>query len=173
MTEAPDYLNRVAGVRIWRVAPTLWAQLGGLLWAPAVKEPWPTGEEHVATCSGHPDHVPPAEGCSCGIYAFYDPQQAFAADYWPKEHEPFINLPFSRLVAGVVGVAGEIVLHDHGLLAARARVEAIFTDGAPDEDLPMPRQVIADAYDVPVIDSEDYHDFCAELGLIVFGAEDL
>jgi hypothetical protein len=31
---APDYVNRLACVRVWRVAPTLWAQLGGLLWGP-------------------------------------------------------------------------------------------------------------------------------------------
>jgi hypothetical protein len=168
MTEAPDYIARIAGVRIWRIAPNLWAQLGGLLWAPNVKEPWPTGEECVATCPGYPDHAPPAEGCSCGIYAFYNPALAAEGGYWPKEGGHLFN----RLVAGVVGAAGEAVLHDYGLLAERATVEAIFTDGAPDEDLPMPRQVIADAYGAELIDSADYETFCAERGLIVFGPDD-
>lgn len=45
MMQAPDYINRVAGVRIWRVAPNLWAQLGGLLWAPGMKEPWASGDD--------------------------------------------------------------------------------------------------------------------------------
>jgi hypothetical protein len=170
MTEAPDYVNRAAGVRIWRVAPTLWAQLGGLLWAPNVKEPWPPGEEYIATCPGYPDHAPPAEGCSCGIYAFYTPDLAANGGYWPPEQRVSLH---NRIVAGVVGAAGEIVLHESGLLAARVTVEAIFTAGAADEQLPMPRQVIADAYGAAVIDSTDYEAFCAERGLIVFSPEDI
>ena len=167
--EVPDYVSRGAGVRIWRVAPNLWAQLGGLLWAPGMKEPWPTGEEYVATCSGSPDHVPPQEGCTCGIYTFYTPQLAVKGGYWPDPGAALYN----RLVAGVVGVAGDVALHEHGLQANRAVIEAIFTDGAPDAELPIPRLELASAYGAEVIDSEDYEAFCAERGLIVFGPEDL
>jgi hypothetical protein len=166
---APDYVGRVAGVRIWRVAPTLWAQLGGLLWAPNMKEPWPTGEEYVATCPAAPDHSPPAEGCSCGIYAFYSPVLADEWGYWPQEGAPLFN----RLLAGVVGAAGEVLLHERGLLAARVSVEAIFTNGASDSELPIPRNEIASAYGADVIDAEDFEAFCAERGLIVFSPEDL
>ena len=169
MVGSPDYINRIAGVRIWRVAPNLWAQLGGLVWAPGMREPWPTGEEYVATCRYAPDHTPPAEGCSCGIYAFLNPLLAAGGGYWPSPDDPL----FCRLVAGVIGAADEVVLHDHGLLAGRATVEAIFTVGAPDEDLPMPRQVIADAYGAKVIDVQDYEAFCADRGLVVFSPDDL
>jgi hypothetical protein len=167
---APDYFNRAAGVRIWRVAPTLWAQLGGLLWAPGMREPWPTTErEYVASCAAFPDHMPPAEGCVCGIYAFYTPQLAEEGIYWPQVAGPLYN----RLVTGVVGVAGEVALHEYGLKAERATVEAIFTDGAPDDELPIPRHELAAAYDAVLIDSIDYEAFCAERGLIVFDPEDL
>jgi hypothetical protein len=166
---APDYVGRGAGVRIWRVAPTLWAQLGGLLWAPNMKEPWPTGEEYVATCPAAPDHVPPQEGCSCGIYAFYNPHLADEGGYWPYSGAPL----WARLVCGVVGAAGEVLLHDYGLLAERVTVEAIFTDGAPDSELPIPRAEIADAYGAGVIDTQDYEAFCAERGLIVFSPDDV
>jgi hypothetical protein len=166
---APDHFERGAGVRIWRVAPNLWAQLGGLLWAPNVKEPWPTGEEYAATCPAHPDHSPPEDGCSCGIYAFYTPEHAAAGGYWPDEGGPF----FTRLVAGVIGAAGTVDLHTHGLLAARVTVEAIFTAGAPDEDLPIPRQVIADAYGAALINGKDYKAFCAKRGLSIVNSEDL
>jgi hypothetical protein len=168
VTQTPDFINHIAGVRIWRVAPNLWAQLGGLLWAPNVKEPWPTGEEYVATCPATPDHAPPQEGCSCGIYAFYDAQLAQQGGYWPQEGAPH----FRRLVAGVVGAAGDVVLHERGLLAARATVEAIFTAGAHDEELPIPRAELAAAYGAEVIDAADYEAFCAGLGLIAFSAED-
>jgi len=166
---APDYIDRAAGVRIWRVAPNLWAQLGGLLWAPNMKEPWPTGEEYVATCSGNPDHVPPHEGCSCGIYAFFNPKLADKGGYWPNPYAPL----FDRLLAGVVGVAGDVVLHDHGLLAARATVKAIFVDGALDSELPIPRSEIAAAYDAELIYAQDYEAFCAVRGLLVFSPEDV
>jgi hypothetical protein len=169
MEQAPDYLNRVAGVRIWRVAPNLWAQLGGLLWAPNIKEPWPMGEEYVATCPAAPDHAPPADGCSCGIYAFYTPDLAQQGGYWPQEGARY----WDRLVAGVVGAAGDVVLHERGLLAARTKVEAIFTEGAPDAELPIPRAELFAAYNAEVIDAADYEAFCAERSLIVFSAEDL
>ncbi len=170
MTEIPDYINRAAGVRIWRVAPNLWAQLGGLLWAPGMKEPWPTGEkEYVASCTAFPDHTPPQEGCGCGIYAFYTPQLAAEGGYWPQACDALYN----RLVAGVVGVAGEVALHEHGLKANRASIEAIFADGADDAELPIPRQELAAAYGAEVVDGGDYEAFCAERGLIVFGPEDL
>jgi hypothetical protein len=167
--EAPDYLNRVAGVRIWRVAPNLWAQLGGLLWAPSVKEPWPTGEEHEAVCTHNPDHAPPEDGCMCGIYAFYTPDLAVTGGYWPVPWERY----FTRLVAGVVGAAGDIELCEHGMRASRASVEAIFTFGAPDEELPIPRAEIAQGYGAAVIDARDYEAFCAERGLVVINPDDL
>jgi hypothetical protein len=174
VSEFPDYIQPVAGVRIWRVAPNLWAQLGGLLWAPGIREPWPTGEEFEAACNKNPDHVQPAEGCMCGIYAFYSPNLAIAGDYWPKSWRP----NFNRLVAGVVGAAGDVVLHEWGWRASHATVVAIFGDfggnihGAPDSELPMPRQEIADAYDASVISVSDYKAFCECEGLIVFSPED-
>src|SRR5215213_4360699 len=156
--EAPDYTARGAGVRIWRVAPNLWAQLGGLLWAPNVKEPWPVGEEYYASCPASPDHAPPEEACACGLYAFYTPPLAEEGGYWPREGAPRYN----RLVAGVVGVAGDVVLAETGMRAGRASIEAIFTDGAPDVELPIPRPELAAAYGAQVIDSTDYEAFCAD-----------
>jgi hypothetical protein len=163
MIEAPDYINRVAAVRIWRVAPNLWAQLGGLLWSPGMKEPWATGEEYYASCM-FPDHTPPESTCTCGIYAFYSPYYA-QMHYWPG----IGGGPHNRVVAGVIGAAGDVELHDIGLRAGRATVEAIFTAGVADEELPIPRAEIAAAYGGEVITSTDYDDFCAERGLIMFG----
>jgi hypothetical protein len=161
---APDYVGRVAGVRIWRVAPNLWAQLGGLLWAPAMKEPGPTGEEYYAAWGSHPDRPPAAAGCTCGVYAFYDSVLAAAGGYWP---DPLDEL-YPRLLAGVIGAAGEIDLAEHGFRAGRATVEAFFTAGAPDHELPIPRAEIAASYDAEVIAADDYRDFCEERGLLLF-----
>jgi hypothetical protein len=160
---APDYTNCVAAVRIWRVAPTLWAQLGGLLWAPAMREPWATGEEYYASCQSNPDHVP-GEGCGCGLYAFYSPAMARAGGYWvPGRGQSLYN----RVLAGVIGAAGDMELCEHGMRTERATVEAIFDDGAPDPELPMPRGELAAAYGAEVIGVGEYEDFCGRRGMVV------
>jgi hypothetical protein len=169
MMETPDYISRVAAVRIWRVAPHLWAQLGGLLWAPAVQEPWPTGEEFYAKCTTHLDSAPPRPGCGCGIYAFYTPKLAQPGGYWVDSSVG----PTNRLVAGVIGAAGEVELCEFGLRAERATVEAIFTVGAFDHEIPIPRQEIAAAYGAEVISADDYEEFCAERGLVVIDPSSL
>lgn len=176
MSEFPDYIQPVAGVRIWRVAPNLLAQHMGLLWGPGAREPWPTGKEHYAKCGlegeepNHTDHSPPVEGCSCGFYAFYTPALAIGGGYWPSADYGQL---YNRLVAGVMSASGDVALHEWGFKTERARVAALFTTGAADEELPLPREIIADAYGVPVIEADDFFEFCEQEGLVVFSPEDL
>jgi hypothetical protein len=164
MTEAPDYVGRVAGARNWRVATTLWAKMGGLLWAHAILEPWPTGKEYEAACVGVPNHAPPAAGCSCGVWAFFNPELLATSGYGVED---------PRHVSGVVGAAGDVELAERGWRAQRATVEAIFADGVSDEMLPVTRQEIADAYDIPIIRRNDYDAFCEARGLIIFSPDDV
>jgi hypothetical protein len=141
--------------------------MGGLLWAHAILEPWPTGKEYEATCVAEPDvedHVPPAPGCSCGVWAFFDPSLLAASGYGVED---------PRHVSGVVGAAGEIELAEIGWRAQRATVEAIFVDGAPDERLPITRQEIAEAYVVPIIRRDEYEAYCEARDLIVFSPDDI
>jgi hypothetical protein len=102
---APDYTGRVGGVRCWRVANTLWAKLGGALWADSALEPWPDGEEYEATCIHKPVHVSPVEDCSCGIHAYH--YFGGLVRHWYKPHD-------FRHVSGVVSGRGRIYLHDLG-----------------------------------------------------------
>jgi hypothetical protein len=170
MSKAPDYLQRVAAVRLWRVAPTLWAQLGGLLWSPMMQEPWATGEEYYPKCGAHPDEPPPGENCSCGIYCFYHPETARASvSYWPQDGSPL----YDRQVVGVLGCAGNLELGDIGMRAGRATVEAIFTAGAPDRDLPIPRADIAAGYGADVINVDEFEDFCERRNLIIITEDHL
>src|SRR5215203_2650013 len=97
-SKTPDYMGRMAGVRSWKIAPSLWAQMGGWLWSAVNVGPWPDGEENIAVCeTGHPT---PAKGCSCGLYAFYDPAS---------------GLPYSLrstntdTISGAVGVASGVI----------------------------------------------------------------
>jgi hypothetical protein len=138
--------------------------MGGLLWANAILEPWPTGEEYAASCAGSPGHAPPVYTCMCGIWAFHNARLLAESGYGIED---------PRHVSGVVSAAGKVVLHDFGWRAQRARVEAIFADGAPDEVLPVSRTEIAVVYDIPVIDSEDYVALCQERGLISFSPDDV
>jgi hypothetical protein len=174
--EAPDYFQPVAGVRIWRVAPNLLSQYMGLLWGPGAREPWPTGKEHRARCGfdnvgTSTNHEPPGKWCGCGLYAFYTPQLAEEGGYWPipKDYGQLYN----RLVGGVLAGTGDIELHEWGFRAEKGRVAALFTTGAPDEELPLPREIIADAYGAELIAVEDYEDFCARRGFVTFAPEDL
>jgi hypothetical protein len=147
----PDYMGRMAGVRSWKIAPTLWAKMGGWLWSAVNLGPWPDGEENVAVCeTGHPT---PAKGCSCGLYAFYDPAS---------------GLPYSTsarteagCVSGVIGVAGRIIPGDLAFRAERAKVLALFHD-----PYDSPKEEIAAAYaGIPIIRPEEFEDFCDWYGL--------
>jgi hypothetical protein len=168
MTEAPDYIGRIAGARSWRIAPTVWARMGGLLWSHAILDPWPDGEEHEASCHtelGHRrPHEVPHEHCTCGILAFYDYETLVRSRFGPEDF---------RHVNGIVSAHGVTWFHDVGFRAQYARVEAIFDDGVSDAALPTPRSEIAEVYGVPIIGVADYEDFCDERGLIRIGPDDL
>jgi hypothetical protein len=161
---APDHIRPIAGVRTWRVAPNLWSRMGGLLWASAMMEPWTTGEDHVAHCHMDPTHVPPVEGCTCGVYAYYDPLLVISGRG---------SLEDPRHVSGIVSGWGEILLHDSGWRAQLGRVEALFDHPLmPEVELPIPKEEIAAAYGAEIIYPIDYEEFCRkrDLDLIDYDA---
>jgi hypothetical protein len=147
----PDYMGRMAGVRSWKIAPTLWAKMGGYLWSAVNLGPWPDGEENVAVCeTGHPT---PAKGCSCGLYAFYDTSCGLP---YSLRHTP------TDTISGVIGVAGRIIPGDLAFRAERAKVLALLED-----DSDTPKEEIAAAHGgIPVIRLEDFADFCDWYGLM-------
>jgi hypothetical protein len=159
MGEMPDYIQRIAGVRTWRVAPTMWARMGGLLWASAMLEPWTTGEDHVAHCHHDPGHVPPADGCACGVYAYYTPMSVL----W---HRGSLEDPYH--VSGVVSGWDEMLLLEHGWRAQFGRVEALFDHPLmPEVELPIPKEEIAEAYGAEIISPIDYDEFCQRRNLVL------
>lgn len=165
----PDYAAAIAGARAWRLAPSLWAKMEGLLWSTAMLHAWPDAGEAVARCDmGHPA---PAKHCSCGVYAWNDPDTMYDRGYAPKHHTD---------IAGVVAGAGRVIRGHIGYwVAERAVVLAFFDDGYPSpepiEILPgsniylATKEEAAEVFDVPVIRYEDYDDFCDEYGLIRHG----
>lgn len=86
----------------------------GLLPAHVGDRPWTSPVMH-AHCPRH-RHAPPAQGCSCGLHAWY-----FPADV--RAHA----LP--GLVTAVVRGSGAIVLGEHGFRAERAEIVAVALPG--------------------------------------------
>jgi hypothetical protein len=164
---APDYIGAIAGARAWRMAPSLWAKMGGLLWSHAMLNVWPDCEEIAAECdAGHPA---PAEGCSCGVYAWQSAERLLRSPYAPQDH---------KHIAGVVAGRGRVIRGETGYwVAERAVVLAFFDDGypspvkevMPDSGVYLPtKEEVAEVYRVPVIKHSDFDDFCDEYELIRF-----
>jgi hypothetical protein len=109
---APDLVTAVIGFRQWRL-------VNGELWSFRADERWHRGA-HTAHCPAH-SHIAPANGCTCGIYAWYSPTPRGASALTPD------------LVGGAVAVWGQVELHAHGLRAQHAMVVALalpFSRGA-------------------------------------------
>lgn len=104
MEAAPDLITAVIGFRQWRLR-------GSELWSLRAAEHWEAGVR-IAHCDDA-DHPAPANGCTCGIYAWYDPA--------PRGASAFT----SDLVGGAVALWGQIELHAHGMRAERAIVVAL------------------------------------------------
>lgn len=103
---APDLVRPVIGFRQWRVSDRALLSI-------TCDERWPR-PTLTARCrsNDHPREVPPASGCSCGIYAWYElcPRTA--------------SLATRDYVAGAVVLWGAIELHATGMRAQHCRVVA-------------------------------------------------
>jgi hypothetical protein len=103
---APDLITAVIGFRQWRLH-------GSELWSLRATDRW-DGSVQTAHCeSGTHAGPAPANGCTCGIYAWYDPPPRGA------------SLATRELVAGAVAVWGQVELHAHGLRAQHAMLVAL------------------------------------------------
>ena len=126
---APDLVTAVIGFRQWRLC-------GDELWSLRATERWRRGV-HSAHCATH-DHEAPANGCTCGIYAWYSPVPRGASALTPD------------LVGGAVALWGQIELHAHGMRAQHAMVVAValpFSWGAKRRRI----RAAADALEVPAV----------------------
>jgi hypothetical protein len=104
---APDFVDPIVGFRQWRLADgRLRSLYSGIPWH---------GPEMRASCIwGHHDQDnSPANACSCGIYAYYEPCPRTA------------SACTRDFVAGAVVVWGRIELHVKGMRAQYARVVAL------------------------------------------------
>jgi len=115
-TQAPDLIEPVVAFRSWRVVegrlrsvylPVFWTERD--MKATCLCFDSPDADAPRTAPSGH---GAPDRGCTCGVYAYYEPDLNFpTVDY--------------RGVAGIVSLWGSIELHAEGMRAEHARVEAL------------------------------------------------
>jgi hypothetical protein len=128
---APDLVIAVIGFRQWRLH-------GSELRSLHATDGWHRGVQTAHCEAGTHDGPAPANGCTCGMYAWYGPPPRGA------------SAATSDLVAGAVAVWGQIELHAHGMRAQHAMVVAI---ALPFSWGDKRRRVLAaaDALDVPAV----------------------
>jgi hypothetical protein len=153
--QAPDLIEAVVAFRSWRVVdgrlrsvylPVFWdeAEVSAVCMgadAPDADTPRPAP----------PGHLAPDRGCTCGIYAYYEPDVNFpTVDY--------------RGVAGIVSLWGSIELHEEGMRAQHARVEALaFYSRWTTRQLDAVREVAAEL-GVDVADLDEIKDAARRYG---------
>jgi hypothetical protein len=128
---APDLVTAVIGFRQWQVR-------GSELWSLRATDRWHRGVQTAHCDKATHDGPSPANGCTCGIYAWYGPPPRGA------------SAATRDLVAGAVALWGQIELHAHGMRAQHAIVVAL---ALPFSWGDKRRRVLAtaDALDVPAV----------------------
>ncbi len=113
----PDYISPIVGHRVWNWHANELRSLNGAAWLP--------GRALTARCliTDHEfpadDHKPPAEGCSCGIYATKNCQYS----------QQIIRV--EGFVRGEVYLWGKVVEHDLGYRAQFAYPKSLVLPSMP------------------------------------------
>lgn len=144
-TSAPDLVEPIVGFRQWRLADRALTSLFSDV-------PWRHQVLRASCRAGvHDPADAPVQGCSCGIYAYYDPCPRTASAGTPD------------FVGGVVVVWGRVELHATGMRAAHARVVAL--------ELPLSRAgkrrrvlQVAEALGVQAVAHRDLRSVAREYG---------
>ena len=103
---APDLIVPLVGFRQWRlVAGGLTSMYDGAGWR--------DGSMTARCDKGHSPEEVPANGCSCGVYAYYDPCPRTA------------SAGTADLIGGAVVVWGQVEAHMYGMRGRHARIVAV------------------------------------------------
>lgn len=103
---APDLVVPIVGYRQWRLT-------AGVLTSIYDDESWSGGCIAARCDRGHGVGEVPAQDCSCGVYAYYDPCPRTASAATPD------------LIGGAVVLWGRIEAHIYGLRGKHARIVAL------------------------------------------------
>jgi hypothetical protein len=103
---APDLVVPIIGYRQWRLTAAGLTSMYD-------DEPWSGGTITAHCDRGHSEEEVPAQDCSCGVYAYYDPRPRTASAATPD------------LIGGAVVVWGRVEAHMYGLRGRHARIVAL------------------------------------------------
>jgi hypothetical protein len=127
VSAAPDYIEPVVGWRSWLVV----REAEGLRLRSIVYDAlWLPGNELIARClhrrfslpwSNRLEHVPPARGCRCGIYAAREPEEA--ATYFEGRLADSLGV---HRVIGTVALWGRVVECTRGWRGSLAYPKMIY-----------------------------------------------
>jgi hypothetical protein len=142
VSAAPDYVEPIVGWRTWLVVQE---GEGFRLRSVVYDAFWPARKELVARClrrsralllpwRRRAEHVPPADGCGCGIYATGEPEEA--ASY--LEERSWEDALSVQRVIGTVSLWGRVIECRRGWRASHAYPQAIYVPATRDR---KPRRV--------------------------------
>lgn len=142
----PDLVEPVLGWRVWRVWAPAGLESSPILSSVILDTPWTprrkvTAEHSLdlsSNCSGLLE-----SGCSCGVYAFVDPHEAFA--YLVKMRDRLQSLSV-EVSLGTVSLWGRVVECERGFKAQYAYPHHIYLPGRIARLMPD----VASAFGIPV-----------------------
>jgi hypothetical protein len=124
--KAPDYADVMVGWRAWQIECEVDEDEDlGLLWSVTHPEhgPWTPREPMVAVCTKNPNewHEPPAEGCTCGLYAAKDRSHLQSMSYHRYDtHKSSVNGGEVWCAIGTVSLYGGVIPGSQGWKAGKA-----------------------------------------------------
>lgn len=146
----PDLLEPVHAFRDWRISPDgLTSPRTGVVWSTRtlVAECRPTTAEDFI----RPVHRAPGRGCSCGIHGYLRPgSETSKVDY--------------RGVTGIITVWGDVEIHDDGVRAEFARIEALGVYSRWTRRQAQAVHDVADELGVDLVDLHDLRDAASRYG---------
>lgn len=140
MSEVPDYVAPLLGVRQWAVTRSL--RLRSAYFPYSFVPSWRVGGEYVASCATHGTAAPEVR-CGCGLYAHYDLLLSRKLGWISR-----------NMVRGIVAASGDIVLHQRGFRAERMRLVALIFERRHNLRQRLRLVLLSWRYRVPLLTNE-------------------
>lgn len=116
MNSPEIFPGTIIGFRCWIV------QDDGFLYSLGYNYSWETSVEK-AKCLANNNHTPPAQGCECGLYAFYDLKNVFETMFYRN----LVHHKTDNFLIGLVAGKGKTALHEKGFRSEEMSIVALTT----------------------------------------------